>query len=82
MNYDLELDKVISMINEQKAERVCIQLAEGLKPRAAEIQRKIQSRTKAEIFIWADTCFGACDTPDLSNLNIDILIQFGHSEWR
>jgi 2-(3-amino-3-carboxypropyl)histidine synthase len=82
MNYDLELDKVVSQINKQKAKRVCLQLAEGLKPKAAEIQRELQSKTRSDILIWADTCFGACDTPDLSKLNIDLLIQFGHSEWR
>ena len=76
--YDLELDSVVERIKKEKARKVCIQLADGLKPRATEIADYIKKRTKVEIFIWMDSCFGACDVPDV---DVDLLIQFGHNEF-
>ena len=78
MSYDLELKKAIKEINKQKAKTVCIQLPDGLKPRAKEIVDKIEKETKAKCIIWAGSCFGACDTP---NVKADLLIQWGHSKW-
>jgi diphthamide biosynthesis enzyme Dph1/Dph2-like protein len=83
MDYDLELDRVTAEINKSKAKRVCIQLADGLKPKAKEIQEAIEKNTNADVFIWAGSCFGACDVPlEVRRLGVDLLIQFGHSEWR
>ena len=76
--YDLELDKVVEKIKKEKAKTVCVQLADGLKPRATEIVDYIKKKTNAEIFIWMDSCFGACDVPEL---DVDLLIQFGHNEF-
>ena len=81
-NYDLELEKVAGEIRKSRAKRVCIQLPDGLKPKAGEIADYIQGRTKAEVMIWLGTCFGACDIPDLGNTGSDLLIQWGHSRWQ
>ena len=72
--YDLELDSVVERIKKEKARKVCIQLADGLKPRATEIADYIKKRTKVEIFIWMDSCFGACDVPDV---DVDYLFSSG-----
>ena len=77
--YNLEHSKAIAEIKKAKAKTVCIQLPDGLKPRAKEIADKISSETDSSVFIWSGSCFGACDVPDLEN--IDLLIQWGHSEW-
>jgi len=77
-DYDLELDKAIEKVKQEKAETVLIQLPDGLKPRAKEIQEELNKKTNAKILIWAGTCFGACDVP---NVKVDLIIQFGHSEW-
>ena len=83
MNYDLEIDKAVKQINKEKAKLVCLQLPDGLKPRAKEIQDKLEEETKAKIIIWAGSCFGACDIPvHLEKLGVDLLIQWGHSEWQ
>ena len=82
MEFDLELNKVVDKINKEKAKLVCIQLADGLKPRALEIQKYLESKTKARVLIWLGSCFGACDVPvELKELNIDLLIQFGHNKF-
>ncbi len=80
MEYDLELERAIAEIAKINAKTVCIQLPDGLKPMATEIAKKLEEETNAKILIWADTCFGACDIPDLKN--VDLLIQWGHSKWK
>lgn len=78
--YNLKLSKAIKKIKAEKAKSVCIQLPEGLKPKAKEITDKIEKETNAKVLIWLGSCFGACDTPNLKD--IDLLIQWGHSEFR
>ena len=77
--YDLELDKVVKEIKAKKAKTVLIQLPEGLKDKSKKIVDEISSKTKAKCFIWLGSCFGACDIP---KVDFDLLIQWGHSEWR
>lgn len=81
MQFDLELDKAADLIKKEKARKVCIQLPDGLKPKAKEIVDTLRQRTGADIFIWAGSCFGACDTPSLPK-EFDILFQWGHSPWK
>ena len=80
MDYDLEIERVIDKINKERAKTVCIQLADGLKPRAKLIQKEIEKKTKAQVLIWGGSCFGACDIP--TQIKADLLIQFGHSAWK
>jgi diphthamide biosynthesis enzyme Dph1/Dph2-like protein len=80
--YNLELDKAVEEIKKNKAKNVCIQLPDGLKPTAKEIQEKIESETDAKVMIWLGSCYGACDTPNLQNVKVDLMIQFGHSPWK
>ncbi len=83
MEYDLELGNVIKKINDEKSMLVCIQLPAGLKERADEIQEAIEKGTPARVIIWGGSCFGACDVPlHVERLGVDLLIQWGHSEWR
>ena len=80
MNYELELDKAIKTIKNKKARLVCIQLPDGLKKYAKEIQEAIEKSTSAKVIIWFGSCFGACDVPEIKKA--DLLIQWGHSEWK
>ena len=81
MEYNLELKKIINEINKTKAKNVLLQLPDGLKPQATEIVDYLKKNTKANIIIWLDTCFGACDLPQ-GLKNIDLLVHFGHSKWK
>ncbi len=78
MDYDLELEKVVGEIKKVKAKTVCIQLPDNLKPGATEIASFLEEKTKANILIWADTCFGACDIP---KIDVDMLVQWGHTSF-
>ena len=77
--YDLELEKVISEINNLKVTRkkkyklVLLQFPDGLKPYATAVvdylEEKLNSsdgrKNKVDFLIWLGDCFGACDTPIL-----------------
>lgn len=80
--YDLELDKTVEEIKKSNANKVLIQLADGLKPRGKEIADYIESKCECEVFIWFGDCFGACDFPlSIGNIGVDLIVQFGHSEF-
>lgn len=80
--YDLELEKTAEEIKNKKAKQVLIQLPDGLKQKTEEIINYLEKNTKAEIFIWLSSTFGACDFPlGLDSLNIDLIIQFGHNRF-
>ncbi len=77
--YDLDLEKAVELIG--KSKRVLLQFPDGLKQYALGVVDFLEEKTDAEFFIWFDSCFGACDAPvGLENLNIDLVIQFGHNE--
>jgi diphthamide biosynthesis enzyme Dph1/Dph2-like protein len=81
LSLNLELDKLLSAITESKAETVLIQLPDGLKPKAKIIQEKVKEKfPSVKLTFWAGSCYGACDVPNVKEF--DLLVQFGHSEWR
>ena len=81
-DYDLELERVVSEIRKHKAKRVLVQLGEGLKPRAIEIQEYIQDKINdCVVYFWLNSCYGKCDIPEIIDSkrnDFDLLIQFGH----
>jgi len=80
--YNLELSRLVKEIKKHKARSVLLQLPDGLKPKATEIADYLKRKTNANIIIWFDTCFGACDLPSLgiAERDIDLLIHFGHKQ--
>ena len=79
MDYDFELKRVGKEIRKARAKKVLVQLADGLKPHATDIARELD-KTGARIYIWAGSCFGACDVPNAKGF--DLVVQFGHSAWK
>ena len=82
-SYDLELENVVARIKQNDAKRICLQLADGLKPEAKEIQDRLEEvLPECTFFIYGGSCYGACDTPPgLERLRIDMLVSFGHARW-
>ena len=87
--YGLEIEKIAKTIKKQKARKILLQFPDGLKPYSTLIHDKIleelknqKYKEKPKIFIWLDSCFGSCDIPiETKRLGIDLIVQFGHSNW-
>ena len=80
--YDLEIQRIVDTILEKDYKKVCLQLPDGLKPRAKEVSDSIIEKTHAQVIIWAGSNFGACDIPlEVRRLGVDLFVHFGHSEW-
>jgi len=83
MQYDLELNKAIEKIKESDAKLVCLQLPDGLKQQAANIQEELEKATDAKVVMWLGSCYGACDWPmGIDKLGVDLVIAWGHSVWK
>ena len=84
--YDLELARIIKTIKNSRAKRVLLQFPEGMKPYSTvvvEYLEGLKELKNVQFFIWMGSCFGACDVPtDISELGVDLIIQFGHSAWK
>lgn len=81
-DYDLELIKAVEEIKKNNSELVCIQLPDGLKPKAKEIHDFLEKNTQAKIIIWLGSCWGGCDLPlQIEKMKVDLLIQWGHSVY-
>jgi len=79
--YNINFEKAINLINKKDYKKVLIQVPEGLKTNYFKVVDFIETRTKANIIISADPCFGACDIPnfDLKKLGIDLILHIGHT---
>lgn len=81
--YNLEVEKVIADIKKNKAKLVCLNLPDGFKPRAKELQDAIKKETGAQVILWGGSCYGSCDVPlEVKRLGVDLLVHFGHAAWR
>ena len=83
MNYDFEIDRICREIKKAGARKVGLQFPDGLKKYATDVAKEIEKKTGAIALIFADPCYGACDTKELeaNKLGVDLLIQFGHDEF-
>ena len=79
--YNLELDRVILTIKEKKAEKVLLQLPDGMRPFAAQLTEAIEKATGATVFLSGDSCYGACDIAltQARQLGVDIIVHYGHT---
>lgn len=83
-DYDLEIDRIVKEIKAARAKKVCLQLPDGLEPKATEIVDELKAKCKGvEFYIWAGSNFGACDVPiHLEKFGFDLLINFGHAVFK
>lgn len=79
--YKVDLEKAITAIKEKKAKTICIQLPDGMKSYAEEIEREL-SKEGVRVLIWLGSNFGACDIPiGLNRMGVDLLISWGHNKF-
>ena len=78
--YYIDLEKAIRIINKKNYKNIVLQVPEGLKYIFKDFVDFFETKTKANIIISADPCFGACDVSSFfcKNTDIDLIIQIGH----
>ncbi len=74
---DLQFDRAVSEARSRKARLVGLQMPEGLKTKAREFARELETATGCQVVILGDPCYGACDLRTLKGL--DLLVHVGHA---
>ncbi|MEF8832288.1 MAG: diphthamide biosynthesis enzyme Dph2 [Candidatus Thermoplasmatota archaeon] len=74
-SFEFDIEKAKSELKDIGAERIMIQLPDGLRTKADMFMDEFDQET----VIWGGSCYGACDIPKDIGEN-DALIHFGHAE--
>jgi len=77
--YDIDTTGAVSEIKRLKARMIALQVPEGLKRRAYQIAKDLESKAGAEVLVVAEPCFGACDVPSSLFDMVDVIVNVGHS---
>lgn len=79
--YHLELERVIDEINGRGAQRVLLQLPDGLRPLAFQMVKALRMGTGAQVYLSGDSCYGACDLAvnQARELSAGLIVHYGHS---
>ncbi|MHA2225132.1 MAG: diphthamide biosynthesis enzyme Dph2 [Candidatus Hodarchaeales archaeon] len=83
IQYDLELDKIIEIIQEKHYSRILIQVPEGMLDKPLKTILDTLSSLNISVFVSGDPCYGICDLASglASSLKCDLLLHFGHTEF-
>ncbi|MBU0979886.1 MAG: diphthamide biosynthesis enzyme Dph2 [Nanoarchaeota archaeon] len=81
LTYDL--DKLLDELKVHGPKKVLLQLPEGLKPKALEIAEAIEG-IGIRVIVSGEPCWGGCAlaADEASNLNADLIVHFGHAEFK
>jgi len=71
-----ETDRLLEVIRGRNAKTVGLQFPVGLRTKAVELAREIESRTGVRCLVSADPSFGACDVTDMP---VDLIVHLGHA---
>ena len=74
---DLQLERAVSEVRSRKARLVGLQMPEGLKTKARDFARDLETAAGCQVVILGDPCYGACDLRALKGL--DLLVHVGHA---
>uniref|UniRef100_A0A8C5L7M1 2-(3-amino-3-carboxypropyl)histidine synthase subunit 1 n=1 Tax=Jaculus jaculus TaxID=51337 RepID=A0A8C5L7M1_JACJA len=80
-NYNFEIPKTIWRIQQAQAEKVALQMPEGLLLFACTIVDILERFTEAQVMVMGDVTYGACCVDDFTAraLGADFLVHYGHS---
>jgi 2-(3-amino-3-carboxypropyl)histidine synthase len=77
--FDIDMERVISIIKDRNCKKVGLQFPEGLKRRATDLAEEIEKKTNVSVIISGNPCFGACDIDTVLVDRVDVLFHFGHA---
>ncbi len=81
--YDFEIERVVKEVIEGGHHRVILQVPDGLKVWGVRLARVIESQSGAEVYLYGDKCFGACDlgVEHARRIGATLLVHYGHTEY-
>ena len=71
-----ETDRLLEVIHGRNAKTVGLQFPVGLRTKAVELAREIESRAGVTCLVSADPSFGACDVAEVP---VDLIVHLGHA---
>ncbi len=77
--FDFDLERIFKTIEDRNCKKVGLQFPEGLKRQAISVAREIEEKTRANVIISGNPCFGACDIDTILAGRVDVLFHFGHA---
>ncbi len=81
--WDYELDRVMTAVEEQDADSVGLQFPEGLKRRGPAVADDLRELLpEATVLISGQPCYGACDLDTELMRRTDVFVHFGHSPMK
>ncbi|MEM4485724.1 MAG: diphthamide biosynthesis enzyme Dph2 [Zestosphaera sp.] len=82
-NYQIDLSKIIRIINERRPSKVLLQIPEGFKNRSYGLVDYLASAAGGgvEIHVDAGPCFGACLIDQDVTKDYDLVIHLGHERY-
>lgn len=82
MVLDFEEDFFMSELKRLKPKKIMIQLPEGIKVKAIEMQEKIES-LGIEVIFSGETAWGGCSLSleEAKKFNVDLILHFGHAPF-
>ncbi len=82
MTLNFELPKLVSELKRLKPSKVLVQLPEGIKQNAFEIQKTIES-LKIKVIFSGETCWGGCSISpqEAKDVGADLIVHFGHAKF-
>lgn len=80
-NYNFEIHKTVWNIKKQKAQRVALQMPEGLLIYSLIISDIIEQFCECETIVMGDVSYGACCIDDFTarSLDCDFIVHYAHS---
>jgi 2-(3-amino-3-carboxypropyl)histidine synthase len=82
MVLDFEEDFFMSELKRLKPKKIMVQLPEGIKVKAIEMQEKIES-LGIEVIFSGETAWGGCSLSleEAKKFNVDLILHFGHAPF-
>ncbi|QSG08640.1 diphthamide biosynthesis enzyme Dph2 [Halapricum desulfuricans] len=82
--WDYELDRIISEVDERDATSVGLQFPEGLKRRGPAVVNDLRSELPDDVnvLLSGEHCYGACDLDTDLMRRTDVFVHFGHSPMK
>jgi 2-(3-amino-3-carboxypropyl)histidine synthase len=79
---DFEEEKLFSELKKRKPKRILVQLPEGVKTKALDLQEKI-TKLGIEVIFSGETAWGGCciAVDEAKKFDCDLIVHFGHAQF-